>query len=206
MELSKNKPTKVDSENSGSASKQLSDQHASLSEIEQNFLLSQYSALREEVLKRIEIQHQLILGALVAIGTVLTVNTQSGSSAILLLYPFLAMFLTLAWSQNDHRNREITQYLAKKEKLFLTDASLGWEHSRTSSRLWIFGSRKVAAARGVFVGSQIFTLLLYWLKLRSMNQSISQDESILLFCSALVTVLSFLIIGFPSRHQKSRPN
>src|SRR5688500_9606440 len=84
-----------------SDSMQVVTQDIELSDREQRFLLAQYDALREEILKRLDIQHQLILGALVALGTVLTVSTQRGSSAVLLMYPYLSLFLTLAWSQND---------------------------------------------------------------------------------------------------------
>jgi hypothetical protein len=163
------------------------------SERENAFLLAQYTSLREEVLKRIELQHQIVLGALVAVGTILTVGATE--SSILLVYPFLALFLALAWSQNDHRNRQITQYLAACEERFLSDASIGWEHRRSSSRLWIFGSRKVFAARGIFIGSQVLTLLLYWIK----TSTISSDETFLLAAGVLVTLVTVLIIGFPSR-------
>lgn len=169
------------------------------SEREDAFLMAQYASLREEVLKRLEIQHQLILGTLVAVGTILTVSTQGGGLSILLVYPFLAMFLTLAWSQNDHRNRQITQHLARHEDAFLNDVSLGWERSRTSSRLWIFGSRKVFAARGIFVGSQVLTILLYWFTMNSTNQAIGRDDAVLMLVGVLVTLLTLLMIGFPSR-------
>jgi hypothetical protein len=173
-----------------------------LSAAEQTFLLAQYSSLREEVLKRIEIQHQLILGVLIALGSILTISAQGGASSILLFYSFLALFLALAWSQNDVRNRQITQFLSSNEEALLSDVSLGWEHARTSSRLWIFGSRKVFAARGIFVGSQLLTLLLFWLQLGSSNSALTQEDSLLLMVVVVVIVITVLIIGFPSRRSK----
>jgi hypothetical protein len=168
------------------------------------FLLAQYSALREEVLKRIELQHQIILGTLVAIGTIVTVGTQGGAAIVLLIYPFLGMFLTLAWSQNDDRNRQITQHLLAKEEQFLSDLSLGWEHTRTSSRLWFFGSRKVFAARGIFIGSQILTLLLFGLQIRASGQSLLTEELILFGVDLGIIFITLLIIGFPSRRTASK--
>jgi hypothetical protein len=170
------------------------------SDREDAFLMTQYISLREEILKRIEIQHQLILGTLVAVGTILTVGTQGGSLSILLVYPFLAMFLTLAWSQNDHRNRQISEHLGRHEEVFLKDTALAWEKSRRSSRLWIFGSRKVFAARGIFVGSQVLTILLYWFTVNSSNQAIGRDDAVLMLTGIIVTLLTLLMIGFPSRH------
>lgn len=173
------------------------------SERQDSFLLAQYASLREEVLKRVEIQHQLILGTLVAVGSILTVGTQGDSASILLLYPFLAIFLTLAWSQNDHRNRQIAQHLALHEKLFLTDLAAGWEHSRSSSRLWVFGSRKVFAARGIFVGSEVFAVLLFWLQTQAASQPLGTDDLVLLVVDVVLIVLTVLIIGFPSRKRAS---
>ncbi len=170
-------------------------------ETDLSFLLAQYTSLREEVLRRIEIQHQLILGTLIAIGTILTVSYQGGTSSLLLLYPFLAMFLTMAWSQNDHRNRQITRYLSRNEEIFLSDPLFGWEHSRSSSRLWIFGSRKVFAARGIFVGSQVLTILLFWLTVNTPIQSMSTSDTILVITDIIVTFITLLIIGFPSRRK-----
>jgi hypothetical protein len=175
------------------------------SAVDKDFLLAQYTSLREEVLKRIEIQHQLILGVLLALGTILTVSTQGGSATNLLFYPFLVLFLALAWSQNDTRNRQITEFLSSNEEHFLSDISLGWEHARTSSRLWIFGSRKVFAARGIFVGSQVLTLLLFWLRVRSSGLAFTQEDSLLIIIAIGVTIFTVLIIGFPSpsRRQKA---
>ncbi len=170
---------------------------APLTDMENAFLLAQYTALREEVLKRIEVQHQLILGALVALGTILTISAQGGPTSILLLYSFLALFLALAWSQNDIRNRQITQFLSVNEARLLSDVALGWEHTRSSSRLWIFGSRKVFAARGIFVGSQLLTLLLFLL--RSSGSALTQEDNLLMVAGVVVTVITVLVIGFPSR-------
>lgn len=178
---------------------------SNLSGREENFLLAQYNSLREEVLKRIELQHQLILGTLVALGTMLTVSTQPGSLSILLVYPVLAMFLTLAWSQNDTRNRQITRYIDQNEVIFLNDPSIGWEHSHTSSRLWRFGSRKVFAARGIFVGSQILTVLLFWLNSQGQNRITSTEELILIITDIIVIAFTVLIIGFPSRTTHTKP-
>ncbi|MFN8418232.1 MAG: hypothetical protein U0528_03145 [Anaerolineae bacterium] len=186
------KATNLASDHAASASDHLSD-------VEREFLLAEYSALREEILKRIELQHQLILGTLVATGTFLTVYFQAGIAAVLLAYPPLAMFLALSWSQNDQRNREITSYLSQKEELFLSNPSVGWEHSRRSSRLWFLGSRKVLAARGIFIGSQLLTILLFVLHLSGTGQLLSVENGILLGVDVLLIMLSVIIIGFPSR-------
>ena len=72
-----------------------------------DFLIAEYSALREEILKRTELQHQLILAALVAVGTFLSVGLETNSVLIMLLYPILALFLATAWEQNNIRVQEL---------------------------------------------------------------------------------------------------
>ena len=57
-------------------------------------LAAEYTSLREEIIKRIEIQHQLLSLALIAPGTVLAIGFQSGSASLLFVYPVLGMFLS----------------------------------------------------------------------------------------------------------------
>ena len=47
------------------------------------FLISEYSALREEIVKRIEIQHQLLSLALIATGTILTIGFQTSNATLM---------------------------------------------------------------------------------------------------------------------------
>jgi len=63
------------------------------SKIDHTFLVAEYQALRDEIIKRLEIQQQLHLFALVAFGTFLTIGFQSKTVTIPLLYPILALFL-----------------------------------------------------------------------------------------------------------------
>jgi hypothetical protein len=62
------------------------------------FLITEYSALRSELVKRMELQHQLISLALIAAGTFLSVGLEADSTIMILIYPFLAMFLASAWA------------------------------------------------------------------------------------------------------------
>src|SRR3972149_6861285 len=75
-----------------------------------DFLLAEYAKLRDEILKRTEIQHQLISLALVATGTFLAM----GSVTAKLTYPVLALFLSIAWVKSDIRIGQLGMYIKEE--------------------------------------------------------------------------------------------
>ena len=120
---------------------------------ESTFLLAEYSALRDEILKRIEIQHQLIALALIAAGTFLPFGINT-SITVVLLYPVLAMFVAVAWAHSEVRIRQCAAYIKYIEVGFLESAG-GWEHARLLMVGEKHGSRSLFASRGIFVGTQV---------------------------------------------------
>lgn len=73
------------------------------------FLLREYEALREEILKRMEIENQLTGLAMIALGTLATFAVQYQNPLLLLSYPTLAMFLSFGWSHSDNEDRNLYQ-------------------------------------------------------------------------------------------------
>lgn len=61
----------------------------------------EYNALRAEILKRIDLRHQMLSIALTVAGVFLGIGVTNGTIA--LIYPPLAVFLMAAWAQNDRR-------------------------------------------------------------------------------------------------------
>jgi hypothetical protein len=74
------------------------------------FLLAEYRELRSEILKRSELQHQLVSIALVAFGTLAAVGLRDAPSA-LLAYPMLAAFLATSWAYNDIQIAQLGAYI-----------------------------------------------------------------------------------------------
>lgn len=63
--------------------------------------LTEYKALRDEIVKRIEFRYQIINLILIVAGTFLTVGVQASIPAsVLLVYPILALFLISGWAHN----------------------------------------------------------------------------------------------------------
>ncbi len=74
-------------------------------------VVAEYTTLRDEIVKRIEIQHQLISLALIAPGTVLAIGFQTSSASLMLVYPLLGMFLSAVWLSNSFAIYDIAAYL-----------------------------------------------------------------------------------------------
>ena len=130
--------------------------------VSSDFFIAEHSALRAEILKRTEIQHQLISLAIIAAGTFVSVGVQ-GSPTVMLAYPILALFLAVGWSQNDVRIMQRGAYIKRLETRLLGE-NLGWEHERASTRVGRLGAQTLFASRGILVGTQILTVLVSLLK------------------------------------------
>jgi hypothetical protein len=74
------------------------------------FALAEYSALRDEIMKRIEFQNNVLNWTLVIAGSVVTFALQLNNAMILLLYPPIAFGLSASWYQNNLRIRQLGAY------------------------------------------------------------------------------------------------
>jgi hypothetical protein len=130
-----------------------------------DFLLAEFAQLKAEILKRSEIQHQLISITLVALGGLAAVGLKDSPPA-LLAYPLLALFLGASWSYNDIQIAQIGIYIKYRIEERLLDPPMGWEHrgnpSRVPSRQ--IGAMTKFATRGILWGSEFLAITLYLLK------------------------------------------
>jgi hypothetical protein len=124
------------------------------------FDLAEYAALRAEILKRTDIQHQLLSLSLIAFGTFVTVGLER-SSTLLLVYPILAMFLAASWSHHDIRIAQLGDFIRRHHEAKFSGEQGGWEHFHTSSVAGrTVGSRVGLASRGILIGSQVLAVAL----------------------------------------------
>lgn len=123
------------------------------------FLLAEYAALRDEVLKRIEILHQLISLALIAVGTLLPLGVQT-STTIIFAYPVVALFLAASWAHNNARIQQVGAYIRRHIEAELLSERMGWEHMRRQLNDGQFGARNLLASRGIFVGTQLLAIFI----------------------------------------------
>lgn len=162
------------------------------------FLLAEYKELRGEILKRSEMQHQLISITLVAYGALTTVGLKDSPSA-LLAYPILALFLSAAWSYNDIQIAQLGIYIRYRIENQLIGGNLGWEHAILSNRASKqIGSLIKFATRGILWGSELMAIGLYLLKRLSTGwpKAIEEcrGEGVLMFLAVSAFVFTFVIM------------
>jgi hypothetical protein len=83
----------------------------------------EYRALRDEILKRIELRQQHIALTLTIAGAFLGFGLTT--AAVALVYPLLATFLAYGWAQNDVRIRQLAAYIRSHHEGVIP--GLGWE-------------------------------------------------------------------------------
>lgn len=165
------------------------------------FLLNEHQELRNEILKRTEIQHQLISITLVAFGALISVGLQ-GSATALLAYPILALFLSAAWSSNDIQIAQLGAYIRDQIEEKLLDPGMGWEHRISSEGISrLIGFRALLATRGLFWGSEVLAVALYLvtissevLSLDDLPTAFSTADVVLLVLALLATAFTFVIL------------
>ena len=132
----------------------------SLTTDERPLFVAEYHELRTEIVKRIEIQHQLISIAVIAPGTVLAVGIQARNGVLVLLYPVFALFLAAAWSHNGRRAWTIGHYLQQQIQRFGAHDVMRWEgYVRDLSNRGRMGRLNFFATQGVFVGTQTLAII-----------------------------------------------
>jgi hypothetical protein len=93
----------------------------------------EYKALRDEILKRIEMRQNILSMAFTLVIAFSTVSISIGIfrpenhnflGLAAFVYPPIATFLALSWAQNDHRIRDlgyyIREHIEKKIRMCLT--------------------------------------------------------------------------------------
>ncbi|NJL47623.1 MAG: hypothetical protein HC929_09235 [Leptolyngbyaceae cyanobacterium SM2_5_2] len=96
----------------------------------------EYKALRDEILKRIELRQQLMSTTLLFAGALLGVaaNNLTRFASVAFIYPPIAFSLAALWAQNDIRSRELGMYIHRLENNHAIPG-LGWEtHYRANLR------------------------------------------------------------------------
>lgn len=92
------------------------------------FLLAEYSALREEIVKRIELEYQIIYLTLFIFSTMCGFALSYKIPLIVLPYPILCVLLTSAWINSDSSIFHISEYIKNQIEATVGQDTIGWEH------------------------------------------------------------------------------
>src|SRR5581483_7150390 len=94
-------------------------------------LIGQYTSLRSEIEKRIDIRQQILALTLLVAGTFLTVGVQPNvPEVVLLFYPIISLFLGALWEHNDLRVGQINFFIRTEVEQHLDKFGPGWETFR----------------------------------------------------------------------------
>jgi hypothetical protein len=126
-------------------------------------IAAEYTNLRAEIIKLVELQHQILIATLVAVGAFLTIGLQSSSKpSVLLAYPLVSLCLATQWSRDDFRIRQIASYLHRLE---LKHSELGWvAHLMKSNPRSFLHEGYVYSAVSMFLTAQILTFVISFTK------------------------------------------
>lgn len=92
-----------------------------------SLLLAEYDALRNEILKRMEIENQLTTFTIIVFGTILGIGYQNKFTSLILLYPLIALFLTISHVQSEYHVRQIALYIKDHIESEVGKVNIGWE-------------------------------------------------------------------------------
>lgn len=124
--------------------------------LKNQFLLTEYSALREEIIKRVELEYQLINLSLVTFGVICGLSFQPQSSLIILLYPLLAAFIVAGWVNSDNSVQCIAKYIKSQIEVKLGDGNTNWEHYIENQ---ISNGLSALSVGGTFLGTSLFAII-----------------------------------------------
>ena len=156
----------------------------------------EYSMLRAEILKRLELRYQLInytLGAFAAFMALGIPRDDSTSALTVLIYPLVAAGIALAWVDNHYRLRLIV--------IYMRDHGAIWE---TSFREYLTGRRRTfwkellgaLSIAAIFPGTQLLALAVGGFLQTAKGTSPLGNFALVVSCVALVFTLLLLIAGY----------
>ena len=163
----------------------------------------EYTVLRDEILRRIELRQQILSLTLTIAGVFLGIGVANGPVAF--VYPPLAIFLAIAWVQNDGRLQEAAGYI--RNHLEKVIPGLGWEQHLERKRLSDARRGKLRTTLLSHGGTFLFTQLIA-IAIGLLKFSFSAGEWILLGGSvvSVVLVIRALLQGQRTIDRPSAPS
>lgn len=130
-----------------------------LNETTRTEMLAEYSGLRNEIVTLQKERLQIVLITLALLGAILSFATKNDDPDILALltYPIICSFFAFGWSHIHFRIGEIGNYI--KDNIEKNLKGLNWENCISDNSKYFFRGQE-PFAKGVFIGTQIITILL----------------------------------------------
>ena len=162
-------------------------------------MLTEYTSLREEILKRMEFRNHLLTFTLIVAGSIFSFgSTQSAPAFVLLIYPVLALFLAIAWMHSDIRAGELGNYI--KNNIEAELKGVGWENYigkyKSSQKKNLLTKATAISASGIFIVTEIVSLILAVPKMAFSFQKllISIQEITLLVIDITAILITYFLL------------
>jgi hypothetical protein len=161
---------------------------------------SEYTALRDETLKHIEVQYQVVGVTLLAAGAFLTIGTQNNLTPDApLVYPILAVFLAAAWADNQIGIIHIGAYIRSVFERG-SDHRLRWEEVNFHYYQKPGVALHMIAMRGLFVVSQLLAMFLALDRLWGDTRSLQVVDVVLAALDLAAVAITVWLLRNPRRH------
>jgi hypothetical protein len=162
-------------------------------------VVSEYKALRDEIMKRLEFRYQTVTLILIVSGTFLSVGVQTAVPAsVLLVYPLLALFLIAAWAHNGVATLRIARYI--REHIELKTHGLRWETYLKEEAPHLpqpYGFLGTVSTTGLVLGTQLLAVVLALFK-----GNFTILDTVLLVCSLASFILALFLSWYMTRLQR----
>jgi len=177
-------------------------QNAISAEEKTSILVAEYAALRDEILKRVEIRFQLTSLTIIIAGTLITAGLQKDMPAsVILVYPILCVFLASSWVHHGTGLMRIGVYIRECHETRL-DGSMWESYQKVHLHKTKFpGLLNLVASGGIFLSTQAIAVILALFKL-----SFTPIEMILLVGDLVAMATTFLLLQHYFKVRKSVEN
>ena len=166
------------------------------------FLQAEYTSLRAEFVKRVDLGQRLLEITLVSAAAILTINVTGAEFArVLLAYPILVMFLAFAGLQHGLQVRVLATYIKSEiEPKFRwrhggEDVSVGFEAWRVENAPRQAQRLATLASLSMFVGIQVLVFSLGVVETVTRTQAQPVDIVLIIVGSGVIFVTAAVLIG-----------
>lgn len=164
-------------------------------------LLEEYKTLRNDIQQRIQFRFQIFSLLLIAMGALfpLGLKGEAPSSMPLLIYPIIAMFLSLSWVHQGVIMVKLARYI--RDEIEPKLPGLAWEQTikRESKRFSGFSLLGSLATSGLIVVSQILAITLGWVVQEetkgSESDSLAELLQIIAITATIITIVLLIVHG-----------
>lgn len=162
-------------------------------------LLEEYKTLRNDIQQRIQFRFQIFGLLLIAMGALFPLGLQkeTPSPMPLLIYPVIAMFLSLSWVHQGVIMIKLARYI--RDEIEPKLPGLSWEQtlSRESKRFSGFSLLGTFATSGLIIVSQILAITLGWaVQIKSpASDSLAGLLQIIAIAATTITLVLLVVHG-----------